>query len=976
MSAFPQGFSSRLSFSALLDQQGRLLKLDSALPTLALIPERMVMKEAVGQPFELVIDALSTSAYFELKRLIGEQLSLRLLQPDGSYKPWHGHVFQAAQLGADGGLARYRLQMRPWLAMLAERRDSFVYQDKTALAIIEEIFKDYGQANWRVEVTDALRTRSLCTQYRESDLAFVTRLLAEEGLSYHFEHLDGDAAKQADDQGHARHVLVITDRGAVLPDLGQARFTTRHTTAGSLGQKDSVTAFMAARGVTANAVTVGAWDYQRVAGTAAQDRSALSLGELPTLEVYDGAGAYRYENEAHAQRAATLALAALELDVKRFEGQGSTRHFEAGRTFSLIDHPLYGANTTALDYAGAATASHQRSDNAFTILAVEHHAANNLGSQAARLLKLSEVEQGSYLNHFHCAPAAAPIVPRFVRKPTAAGLQTALVVGLDNEPLTTEREHRVKVQFAWQRGERPLSGGLGHEASADPKGNAPNDQQSGTWVRVALPAAGANWGAAFVPRIGTEVAIDFIEADIDRPVVVGQLYNGQDTPPFSAGVDSGINHPGVISGVHTHSLDSSSFNQWAIDDASGQLRMRLMAGYTNAELGLGHLIQQSSGSANRGSWRGSGFEANTQGWASVRAAKGLLISTTARQGSYGSAQSTQMDATEALALLKGGTDLGKRLGDAAKAATAQPLGSFEAGKSVEKLLEQIDPKKSGKHDGSVNGQEAKKANGKGDARALTDPVEAFASPLIVLDTPSTAAFATEAGIAAFAGQDASLTAQGDTHQTAAHTWASVSGKTTSWYVHEGGIKAYAANGAVTLRAHTDELQILADKDVTVISVNDEIRISASTKIELVAGQSSILLDGQNIDFITPGPFTVKSSAHAFLGGESGAASIAWLPAGEVETTTLELEHRYHDGQALAGADYEATLADGSKRSGKLDGSGKATIANVPIGVARVVFGPAAAGYKSVKQDQTPDHDPAPADGKLNQLIDKYAGQLR
>ncbi len=137
--------------------------------------------------------------------------------------------------------------------------------------------------------------------------------------------------------------------------------------------------------------------------------------------------------------------------------------------------------------------------------------------------------------------------------------------------LSADREHRVKVQFAWQRGEQPNSGGLGHESKVDLKGNAPGNEKSGTWVRVGLPAAGANWGASFVPRLGIEVAIAFIEADIDRPVIAGQLYNGADTPPFSAGVDSGVNHPGVISGVHTQALDGETFNQWAIDDASGQL---------------------------------------------------------------------------------------------------------------------------------------------------------------------------------------------------------------------------------------------------------------------------------------------------------------------------------------------------------------------------------------------------------------------
>ena len=920
--------ASRLDFSALLGQQGRMLQVETALPALALVPERMVMKDAIGRPFELTLDCLSTSAHFELKLLIGEQISVRLLQPAGiglasvglgapSYRPWHGYVLGAAQLGADGGLARYRLRMGSWLAFLAQRRDSFVYQDKTALQIVEEVFKDHPQAHYRIEVSQELRVRSLCTQYRESDLDFVARLLAEEGLSYHFEHLDGEAAKSADERGHARHCMVITDAQATRSDLGDTRFTSRHNSAGLFGQKDAVTAFMARRSVVANAVTRGSWDYERVAGVAAQDSSALELGSLPTLEVYDGSGAYRHENEAHAERSAALALAALELDFKRFEGQGSTRHFEAGRSFSLVDHPLYGANTSALNYAGAFTASHQRADNAFTILAIEHHASNNLGAQAAQLLGLSALEQGSYSNHFHCAPAAAPVVPRFMRKPTAAGMQTALVVGLQGEPLTTDREHRIKVQFPWQRGEQPLAGGLNHESGADPKGNAPGNEHSGTWVRVALPAAGANWGAVFTPRIGVEVAIDFIEGDIDRPIVTGQLYNGADTPPFSAGVDSGVNHPGVISGVHTHALDQASFNQWVIDDASGQLRMRLLAGYTAAEVGLGHLIQQSAASAQRGNWRGSGFEATTQGWASLRAAKGLLVSSTQRAGSYGSAQGTQMDAAEALAQLKGANDLGQRLSDAAGQSGAQPLTAHQADKSVQKLLATFDPKKDGKHDGSVNGQEAKKASG----RTLTDPVETFAQPVIVLDTPSTAAWASEAGIASFAGQDASITSQGDSQQTAAHTWASVSGKTTSWYTHEGGVKVYAANGPLSLRAHTDALQILADKDVTVISVNDEIRISASTKIELIAGQSAITLDGGDIEFKTPGAFTVKGSGHAFLGGSSGAAELTALPDAKVKLFDERFQLLDAEGAPLAGIPYKITTAGGVVVRGVSDESG-------------------------------------------------------
>ena len=651
-STFASELLSRLDFAALLDQRGRMLKVETALPTLALVPERMVMREAVDAPFELTLDCLSTSVRFELKRLIGEQITVSLLHSDGSYRPWHGYVVQAGQLGSDGAVARYRLQMAPWLGFLDMRRDSFVYQDKTAQAIVEDVFKDYPQANFRFEVGVMLRTRSLCCQFDETDLEFVSRLLAEEGLSYRFEHLADDAAAQADDTVKGRHVMVIGDSGAQRTELGEIRFARRHVSANLEGQGDAVTAFLTARSVGTNSVALGAWNYRGLAGASSRDQSSLDQGDVPELEAYDGAGAYVYENAAYADRTATLRLAAHELGYKRFEGEGSARAFAAGQTFSLVDHPLYGANTTAFNYAGALGASHDRPDNAFCLTAVEHHAANNLGTQAATLLGLTDIERGSYLNHFHAVPAAAPVVPRFIRKPTAPGATTALVVGLEGEPLTTDREHRVKVQFHWQRGERPNVGGLAHTSAADADGNATGNERSGTWVRVAMPAAGANWGSVFVPRIGTEVAVGFVEGDIDRPVITGSLYNGADVPPFAAGVDSGVNHPGTISGLHTQQLDQGGYNQWVIDDATGQLRMRLMADYAVSEIGLGFLIQQGGASAQRGAWRGTGFEASTRGWVGMHAAKGLLVSSTRRAGTYGSAESTQMDAKQALAQLR------------------------------------------------------------------------------------------------------------------------------------------------------------------------------------------------------------------------------------------------------------------------------------------------------------------------------------
>ncbi|WP_229417991.1 phage baseplate assembly protein V, partial [Pseudoduganella buxea] len=155
---------------------------------------------------------------------------------------------------------------------------------------------------------------------------------------------------------------------------------------------------------------------------------------------------------------------------------------------------------------------------------------------------------------------------------TALGPQTAIVVGLADAVAHTGRDHQVRIQFAWQRGEGANAGGMAH--NTDATGNAPGDERSGTWVRVAEALAGPNWGSQFTPRIGTEVLVDFIEGDMDRPVVVAQLYTGADLPPFSAGVDSGANHPGTLSGIHSHNFSGDGYNQWQLDDTQGQVRMR------------------------------------------------------------------------------------------------------------------------------------------------------------------------------------------------------------------------------------------------------------------------------------------------------------------------------------------------------------------------------------------------------------------
>ena len=153
----------RSLFGTGLAQHGRRLTLSSAqesgLPE-SLMAERFVGREGVNELFCFDIDALSTSTSLDLGHFIGEELTIRLLQPDGSRRSWHGLCTQASWLGADGGVARYRLRLEPALALLRLRRDNFIFQDKSVRDSVQDLLADYTQVRLDFDATQELAPRS------------------------------------------------------------------------------------------------------------------------------------------------------------------------------------------------------------------------------------------------------------------------------------------------------------------------------------------------------------------------------------------------------------------------------------------------------------------------------------------------------------------------------------------------------------------------------------------------------------------------------------------------------------------------------------------------------------------------------------------------------------------------------------------------------------------------------------------------
>jgi type VI secretion system secreted protein VgrG len=897
-------------FGTGLSQHARLIALasaqDSSLPE-ALMAERFAGREAVNELYAFEVDALSTSTDLDLNQFIGEELTITLLQADGGKRAWHGICTEAAWLGADGGTARYRLLLEPALALLRLRRDSYIFQDKNAQDIVTELLADYPQLRFEFDVAQTLAPRAICTQYRESDLEFFQRLLASEGLSWRFEHDQADDQQDGGD-GQARHKLVIFDSKAKAPDMPGTTEIRFHGVRAT-DSEDAIDRFTARRQVQANAVGISSWDPAQLLAPGAEQQSSLDAGELPTLAVYDGGGERIASASGEPDQYSQLMLQALELDNKIFEGEGAVRQLAAGHAFALTQHERYA------------------DDNRFTVLWVRHEARNNVLTGVSN--PFTALEPGTYRNQFGCARAAVAIVPRATAAPqaaTALGPQTAIIVGAGDAVATTTRDHQVRIQFAWQRGQGANAGGISHDTDA--KGSAPGDDSSGTWVRVAEALAGPNWGSQFTPRIGTEVLVDFIDNDMDRPLVVAQLYTGPDQPPYAAGEDSGANHAGTLSGIHSHNFDGGGYNQWQLDDTPGQVRTRLATSSAATQLNLGYLIQQAPSSSQRGAYRGSGFELRTDAWSVVRGGEGVLLTTSARGAEGSGVTSTQMDAAEAVGSLKAAQELTKTLGNAA--AEQKALTSADAAKAQQELTARLDPKDKGKHDGAVNGQEASKAQSGARDLDAEQPVEKFAEALVLMDAPAGINWATPASTVLFAGEHLHWTTQGDMHMAAAYTLSSVAANAAGYFSHAGGIQAIAANGPVSLQAHTDQLEILADKSIKVISVNDSIEIKANQKIVLQAGQSSITLEGGDITFACPGNFTVKGGQHVFEGGGSASAQLQALPNGQSKLNNfIALNYRDPSGEPMAGVGYKILFAGGATLSGKLDDQGNARHDNVP-----------------------------------------------
>ncbi|OQY08389.1 MAG: hypothetical protein B6I22_00830 [Desulfobacteraceae bacterium 4572_123] len=464
-------------------QENRSMRITTPLEDNDLLLTMFSGTEGLSIPFSFELSLVSESNSIAFDQIIGGNITVSLGEEDSNARFFNGIVSRFSQdTGAgesDGGhsLARYSATIVPWFWLLTKTTDSRIFQNMSVPDIIEQVFSEKGFNDCRMDLDGTYDPKEYCIQYAETDFNFISRLMEQEGIFYFFEHGDGE------------HIMVMGDtpeKHPQCPNQEQVRF--RPLGSGENVQEAVVTDLDKMQEIRIGKYTVNDFNF-KIPSTdlLVEAESQISLGP-GEREIYDYPA--EYKTRAEGERLANIRLQAEEVRTTTFRGASHCIDFSNGYKFDLISHYRSEMN-----------------EQSYVLTTVTHGANEPVGTSGG-----GSGGGFSYSNHFTCVPYDVPYRPMTVTpKPMLTGVQTAIVVGPSSEEIHTDEYSRVKVQFPWDREGR-------------------RNENSSCWIRVSQPWAGAGWGAMFIPHVGQEVIVNFVEGDPDRPIITGRVYHGTNMP--------------------------------------------------------------------------------------------------------------------------------------------------------------------------------------------------------------------------------------------------------------------------------------------------------------------------------------------------------------------------------------------------------------------------------------------------------------
>jgi len=457
--------------------------------------------ETISDLFEFTIDVFSENREILPEQIIAKAGTVSIHTKEKRF--FNGYISQIS-LGEinENNLREYSLTMVPWLWFLTKTNNHRIFQEKTTKEIVTQVFKDLGFNDFEFKAQGGNK-REYCIQHNESDFHFISRLLEEDGIAYYFKHEE------------QKHMMVLVDQKNSYEDCKETdlEYTKGTNTQSQISNWENGYNFNKGQW-TLNDYNFKEPDKNLIVNT----KTSSTFANNAKYEHYEYPDLYDTSKGADLVK---IRMEAEEVSVNLIDGQSNCSSFYAGGAFKLAKHAL------------------KSEKGKYILVSVTHSVADT------SYLVSSASESEGYSNSFKCMPSDVHFrPPQKHKRPIMQGPQTAIVVGPAGEEIYIDEHGRIKVQFIWDR-------------------EGKKDENSTCFIRVVQSWAGNQWGSSFIPRMGHEVIVNFLDGDPDRPIVTGSVYNGKNKPVYSSKTQSGIKTRS------TKNATAENYNELRFEDKKG-----------------------------------------------------------------------------------------------------------------------------------------------------------------------------------------------------------------------------------------------------------------------------------------------------------------------------------------------------------------------------------------------------------------------
>lgn len=498
-----------------ISSHNRFFSFDSPLGPDKLLVNAFAGSEKISELFSFDLELVSEDFSIDWDTIVDRNVTVGIRMSDGqTFRYFNGYINAFEPIKHEGRLAYYKATLVPWLWYLTQTSDHLIYQKMTIVDVIKATFDKYAFRDYDVKSLGDRHAKWItCCQYQENAFDFVSRLAEAEGVYYYFKHERG------------KHTLMMVDHvSAHQPCPYQSSFRYEHQVGdGQAREDDTVFNCNMRKIIKPNKYAHKDFNFLIPSHELYFEAPMKNfMGSQRQLKWYDYPGEYEWQEDAPDW--GDLRQEEHEHDRTWIEGGGNARALIPGYRFDLTQHDRNEQNINYL------------------VVSVTHNAHE--GGWGAGM----DSGESDYSNTFTAIPSSVQYRPgRKTERPQIASLQTGIVVGPAGEEIYTDEYGRVKVHFHWDR-------------------KKPNENSS-AWIRVMQPIAGPGYGHVWIPRVGQEVIIQFVDGDPDRPVITGCLYNHKNHPPYPL--------PGNKnwSGIKTRSTkkgDEKEYNELRFVDTKGE----------------------------------------------------------------------------------------------------------------------------------------------------------------------------------------------------------------------------------------------------------------------------------------------------------------------------------------------------------------------------------------------------------------------